>query len=109
MDTPKLEGADLDAAVADLLGDALPDYWRDPDDGTCWARPGREEWKPSERWEQGGPIIERERIEIGPIHLRPNVGTRWWAFKSPGVRIEADTPLVAAMRAFVASRGNQAA
>jgi hypothetical protein len=49
-------------------------------------------------WAHGGPIIEMERIELEWS------GSEWWA------RIKADddfsgpTPLVAAMRCFVASR-----
>jgi hypothetical protein len=105
-----LEGALLDAAVALAEGDALPNFWRDPEDGTCWSRPGREEWKPSERWDQGGPIIERERITVT---LDDADGLQWFAsvgawmchdlvvgeFSATGA-----TPLIAAMRAYVASR-----
>ena len=49
-------------------------------------------------WAQGGPIIERERIEL------EHDGHAWWA------RIKADedytgpTPLIAAMRCYVASK-----
>lgn len=98
----ELDGQLLDAAVAKAKGDALPDFWRDPDDGTCWARPGREEWAPSSRWDQGGPIIERERITIGPAMGRDG----WWAGE-PRNRINdgyGHTPLIAAMRAYVASK-----
>lgn len=95
----ELEGALLDAAVALVEGSALPDYWRDPDDGTCWLRPGREEWAPSSRWDQGGPIIERERIDC-----TCNLGT-WWA--TTGMMrplCSGPTPLIAAMRCYVASK-----
>jgi hypothetical protein len=53
---------------------------------------------PSTDWAQGGPIIERERIEL------EHDGFIWWA------RIKADedysgpTPLIAAMRCYVASK-----
>jgi len=98
-----LEGALLDHAVALAEGDLLPDYWRDPDWGTCWARPGREEWRPSERWAQGGPIIERERIDV-TAHA-----DSWFAKPAyRGVGGGGPTPLVAAMRAYVCSKfGNK--
>ena len=56
----------------------------------------------SEQWSQGGPIIEREMIGIGHAWNR----TVWLASEH---NIEADliegpTPLIAAMRCFVASR-----
>jgi hypothetical protein len=108
----ELEGALLDAAVAKAEGDALPNFWRDPEDGTCWSRPGREEWKPSARWDQGGPIIERERIylchEPWPDVAGWEAGIEFEALESGGYgsRFAAagPTPLIAAMRAYVASK-----
>lgn len=105
----ELDGALLDAAVAMAEGDRLPDYWLDSANGTPWLRPGREEWHPSERWDQGGPIIERERIGLwageSPYHGTP-APAGWFAeagdlcqFKGAG-----PTPLIAAMRAYVASK-----
>ena len=58
---------------------------------------------PSTNWAQGGPIIERERI-----HIRPDVSTqnfRAFVIRSPEgqqCRYIGATPLVAAMRCFVA-------
>jgi hypothetical protein len=71
------------------------------------------EWKPATNWAQGGPIIEQERIEV-----RESKGrwiAMWWAdnsgmAKNPAQRFEFNymtkgpTPLVAAMRAYVASK-----
>ena len=57
---------------------------------------------PSSNWAQGGPIIEREKITITQSNdimasiFRPEVG---YEFKKRG-----PTPLVAAMRAYVASK-----
>ena len=52
-------------------------------------------------WSQGGPIIEREGISIGKAD-----DPEWWAFK--GWKAEngtpGPTPLIAAMRGFVASK-----
>jgi hypothetical protein len=51
-------------------------------------------------WSEGGPIIERERIQI-----RPERGVDWRAFSG---LLSADasgpTPLIAAMRCYVASK-----
>jgi len=57
------------------------------------------EWSPSRFWHQGGPIIERERINV-------SCGKRgdWWASMALNEKIEGPTPLIAAMRAFVASK-----
>lgn len=55
----------------------------------------------STSWEQGGPIIEREKIELNLF------GSGWMATltKGPAVSEEVGpTPLVAAMRCYVASK-----
>lgn len=95
--------------TADLIGPALD-----------WAvakclQPGYEEWRlirwieqefaPTANWAQGGPIIERERVEIGPTFS----GTTWVAGypnkpTSKQCWSNGPTPLIAAMRCFVASR-----
>ena len=78
-------------------------------------RYGIEDWKEQRRhkvveghythryhqvWQQGGPIIERERIE-----LHEDEGTSWAAFMwNGGVCKFGPTPLVAAMRCYVASK-----
>ena len=49
------------------------------------------------RWEEAGPIIERERITIEPWGLE-------WVASLPAIRKQAKTPLEAAMRCFVASK-----
>lgn len=56
-------------------------------------------YRPSADWAQGGPIIERERIEIVP---HPNSET--WVTGVNGVLHSGPTPLIAAMRCFVASK-----
>jgi hypothetical protein len=55
-------------------------------------------WQPSTDWAQGGPIIERERI-----CLIDQGGDYWqalWGWKEAF----APTPLIAAMRCYVASK-----
>jgi hypothetical protein len=106
--TSDLTGAALDWAVAKITN---PQWWDDGymdgdpraaldmDDGTTYT--------PSTDWSQGGPIIEREKIELScgcdgpgtwrawPDHMiyDPNVGGR-----------NGPTPLVAAMRCYVATK-----
>jgi hypothetical protein len=57
-------------------------------------------YHPSTEWEQGGPIIEREKITLQPV-VNP-IG--WIALPVQGLAIEASTALIAAMRCFVASK-----
>ena len=54
----------------------------------------------STNWAQGGPIIEREGIEL----LCETVGFRWVAMPQKGPEWSGPTPLIAAMRCFVASK-----
>lgn len=58
----------------------------------------RAEYDPSTNWEHGGPIIERERITVIAM---PN-GT--WATSTPLHSFHHPTPLIAAMRCYVASK-----
>ena len=55
-------------------------------------------WNPHTDWSQGGPIIERERILI-----EPHSGNQWCAtYKCPDAIYDGPTPLIAAMRCYVA-------
>ena len=58
-------------------------------------------FNPSTNWAQGGPIIEREGIRQHRSHTGD-----WWAGSEsdPQRPISGPTPLIAAMRCFVASR-----
>ena len=82
-----LTGAALDWAVAQGAGSGAKLLF-------CLGR----RFQPSTDWAHGGPVIERERIEL------EHDGFAWWA------RIKADedytgpTPLIAAMRCYVASK-----
>ena len=58
-----------------------------------------EHYAPWKNWAQGGPIIERERIE-----LRPFDGEKWIATDNLNEEFFGPTPLIAAMRCYVASR-----
>ena len=55
---------------------------------------------PSTDWAQGGPIIEREGIEL----LCESLGFRWVAMPQKGPEWRGSTPLIAAMRCYVASK-----
>ena len=107
--TSELEGALLDAAVAKAKGwIRIGNDWRTPKKNQFSGhhRFSVAEWIPSCIWDQGGPIIERERIEI---LCRPPAGKKpavWLAGSlTGGLRLtEANTPLIAAMRAYVASK-----
>jgi len=85
MKTSELQGAALDRAVAKCKG-----YESD-----CIS----DEWKYSTDWAQGGPIIEREGMDV----LRLDVG---WEVTHPVARPSGygPTPLIAAMRCYVASK-----
>ena len=61
---------------------------------------GVQSWGPSFIWSQGGPIIEQERITLLPCD------SDWEAQSSttPLIAVEGPTPLIAAMRCYVASK-----
>jgi hypothetical protein len=86
--TAELTGAALDWAVAKCVGYRLD-----------LAPEGS--YTPSTDWAQGGPIIEREKIVLSPdIHH-----TRWSAtLRGEAYIYWAQTPLIAAMRCYVASK-----
>lgn len=97
MKTSELQGTALDYAVAKANG-ADPLFL---EDFACNGE--HRSFSPSTDWAQGGPIIERERIE-----LLPNDDTAEWFAEchSTGVpfRHFGPTPLIAAMRCYVASK-----
>ena len=91
--TQDLTGAALDWAVAKC---EYPEQSINTALGFPYLVFGR--FNPSTDWAQGGPIIERERINLEPF---TDINGEQWsadgAWNSP-------TPLIAAMRCFVASR-----
>ena len=119
VETSELIGLALDWAAAECEGRKIEfDYQYTEEirfDG--WWQLGPNHWQPlnsySTNWAQGGPIIEREKIK-----LFPNVGGTW----SAQIRHEKNhplvahkvpdgwtnsaglTPLIAAMRCYVASK-----
>ncbi len=102
MKTSELTGAALDWAVAKCQPDDTLSVYFDEDTGEPLCHddwPDNQEFKPSSDWAQGGPILERERIELVPN------GNGWDAMQADQhIPNEGPTPLVAAMRCYVASR-----
>lgn len=90
MKTSELQGAALDWAVAKAERRTI-DYFRGI-------------YKPSTDWAQGGPIIEREKVDLSwDVELAHKDG--WWRAEIDAIH-EGDgpTPLIAAMRCYVASK-----
>jgi hypothetical protein len=88
--TSDLSGAALNTAVHNL---AFPDV---PINDDCTAPPY------STDWAFGGPIIDQEKIGVG---YTTEGGATWLAAKTDDpFYISGPTPLIAAMRCFVASK-----
>lgn len=92
--TSELTGSALDWAVAKC-----------EDNGGVWCVSDGDvvPFTPSTDWAQGGPIIERERISLGDVGI-----VNWKASVNKAdmyaVTHYGDTPLIAAMRCYVASK-----
>lgn len=103
MKTSELTGAALDWAVAKCDGVINGD---DLDIG--FIREGG--YAPSTDWAQGGPIIGREFISTSREFSEFTKGYEWAAWTPAPIRDEAEafgygpTPLIAAMRCYVASK-----
>ena len=90
--TSELSGKALDWAVA--VGEGYGGIALKERTSTDW-------YSPSTDWAQGGPIIEREVINTGSSLGAPT----WYANKGLCVYHQfGKTPLVAAMRCYVASK-----
>ena len=109
MKTSELNGAALDWAVFSVEREASS--WYVSDDGCFMAEEGEVscKYQPSTDWRKGGAIIEREKIgfwwavpftdEYGDTY-----GNHWYAESVMGSIGEGGTPLIAAMRCYVASK-----
>lgn len=67
------------------------------------------EYSPSTNWAQGGPIIEREKINLSAYELDDDGASNpgWQAWPNYGMSdwyLSGPTPLIAAMRCYVASK-----
>ena len=107
--TTELTDAALDWAVCEATG-LLAAYPRVRKDFALqWPSTGNQHLHPSTDWSQGGPIIEREKIDLN--HYRLADKTAMWeasgsiGAKGAGYRYAVGpTPLIAAMRCYVASK-----
>ena len=96
--TNELTGAALDWAVAKCEGKCEGDF--------AWYYDRRNAFNYSINWAQGGPIIEREGIGLDQYADYP----QWQAFtpapeqQSGQAVCNGPTPLIAAMRCYVASK-----
>jgi hypothetical protein len=116
MKVSELSGAELDYWVARAEGIAVAIgedtweiqkwgeravYWYGGDGEIGGTMPIGGWGSPSTNWSDGGPIIERERIRLEAAwigELKDEIG--WLAER----QFEGKTALIAAMRAFVASK-----
>jgi Protein of unknown function (DUF2591) len=117
MNVSELTGAALDHWVARAHG-----YKTQFVEGRYWRAAGKRrkdeiQWVSipnySDSWALAGPIIERERIKIGPHSDDPDMecgwekecnDDDWYAMKDCTACSFGATPLIAAMRAYVASK-----
>ena len=99
--TSKLSGAALDWAVAKCEGLDI----RRLSGGEFLLADG-DFWFPSIDWAQGGPIIERERIRLEFDGSAFGINAGKWESSSPecGYVVSGETPLIVAMRCYVASK-----
>lgn len=96
--TSELTGLALDWAVAKCEGEVKV-FAKGRAASMCWS--------PSTNWSQGGPIIDREKIDLK--YLGYDSPPYWGALKFSPSKYErraaiGPTPLIAAMRCFVAYR-----
>ncbi len=104
-----LEGAELNSWVAEAEG--IDTYIAG---GTCYIRGAYTEGRlgqspkgfcPTYNWNVGGPIIEREEIDLEFSGDKKGqcLASRWFSDKKD-IDMFGPTPLIAAMRAYVASK-----
>lgn len=100
MKTSELTGATLDWAVAKAAGVAVLRCGAGPGQYLAYVpkRAAYKVWRPSTNWVQGGPIIEREKITL------EWTGEDWMGYIRHDEEFFGPTPLIAAMRCFVASK-----
>jgi hypothetical protein len=91
MKTSELTGAALDWAVAKCEGyrlDLVPEG----------------SYQPATDWSQGGPIIEREKISVLDANGCWGARKTYWDSSRSSRDYFGPTPLIAAMRCYVASK-----
>lgn len=106
MKTSELTGTALDWVVGKL---ELVDFYFNEFDGICRYTLSDNLYSPSEEWAIGGPIIEREQMEVMPTTMAGSGGAFAWEVRKFISDCElfaayGPTPLLAAMRCYVASK-----
>ena len=100
MKTSELIGVALDWAVAECEFVGTPPIKEVS--GVLYTVEG-DYWSPSTDWAHGGPIIEREKMSVE--HCNTDTSESPWSACSAGGKYHfGPTPLIAAMRCYVASR-----
>jgi len=104
MKTSELTGYLLDWAVGKCEGLTIESDWWDWD-RLCFVDEFNVDFEPTDNWMQGGAIIEREMITVECFYEE----STWHAWTpAPEQPRDAhgygETPLVAAMRCYVASK-----
>ena len=103
--TQDLIDAALDWAVASCEGYEVSGPWLVPQEGYLHDEKPLASFRPSTDWAQGGPIIERENISVGHQgHLGVPLDSLWYATDRVDACGFGQTPLLAALRCFVASK-----
>jgi hypothetical protein len=103
--TSALTGVALDWAVAKCEGVWVE--YVDDEITQCLLQKPSGRYAPSTDWAQAGPIIERHWIELVPWPNESDENDRWQAIQNDlPIRVyhQGPTPLVAAMRCYVASK-----
>jgi hypothetical protein len=98
MKTNELTGAALDWAVAKCEGVSV--RWSAAHEQLLVEGYPYMVWQPSTNWAQGGPIIDREGIGVGPA----GCARKWNPVTEQYDQFTGPTPLIAAMRCYVASK-----
>ena len=106
----KIKTSEATELQLDLLVAKCENVEPDENNRPIWFGDGDErvEYTPSTNWAQGGPIVEREIISVS--HDTAGSTIEWAAWTPAPIRDEAEafgygpTPLIAAMRCYVASK-----
>jgi len=110
--TNEMTRAALDWAVAKCQGyfDEQPEYWATAAGAKHFMdmRDGDVHWtRSSTNWSEGGPIIDREGINTWPERNVKGKIKKWCADNTgydDAMFADGPTPLIAAMRCYVASK-----
>ena len=111
--TADLTGPALDWAVATCDGyegqfeDEVSGPWLVPQEGFLHDEKSLSQYSPSTSWSQGGPIIEREWLDITSWPNESDEEQRWQCHQYDAPKpyqALGPTSLIAAMRCVVASR-----